>query len=164
MRQLALALDQEYLGEDRDGDLARRLVAELQPDGRVQPLVGARIAAGSARDVAQDDRDFPLAADQADVARPRAEGRFEHAFVERVAASEHDDEIRGTGNEATQRLRAEVLAPDFGGFRTAIAAREVLAVVDDDGGETDLAGDRGDPLADVTGAVQHQSRSRLDDV
>src|SRR5947209_4534730 len=37
VRQLSRALHQQHLGEDGDGYLAGRLVAQLEPDGRVQP-------------------------------------------------------------------------------------------------------------------------------
>jgi len=52
VRELAIALDEDDLGEDGDGDLSRRLVADAQPDGRVQAKVLARIAPEAAGDVA----------------------------------------------------------------------------------------------------------------
>src|SRR3981081_2639797 len=43
VRELAIALDEDDLREDGDGDLSRRLVADAQPDGRVQAQVLARL-------------------------------------------------------------------------------------------------------------------------
>src|SRR5207253_9707886 len=57
MRKLALALQEEDLGENRDGDLAGRLVAEAQPDRRMQAGIVARIAPQPPGDAAQDQRD-----------------------------------------------------------------------------------------------------------
>src|SRR6202022_5012143 len=79
VRELAIALEEDDLGEDGDGDLSWRLVAESQPDGRVQAKVLARIAPEAAGDVAQHQGDLSPASDQADVARPRLQRRLQHA-------------------------------------------------------------------------------------
>src|SRR5260370_5198673 len=46
MLEMTSALDQDALGEDRQCALARTLVSQPQPDGRVQPFVLAGIAPG----------------------------------------------------------------------------------------------------------------------
>src|SRR5712664_839286 len=106
--ELAIALEEDDLGEDGDGDLSWRLVAEPQPDGRVQAKVLARIAPEAASDVAQHQGDLPPAADQADIPRPRLQRRLQHAFIEGVAAGEDDDEIRRTRGQPSAGVGREI--------------------------------------------------------
>src|SRR6266446_8834562 len=120
VRQLATALEEEDLGEDGDGDLSGRLVAEPQPDGRVQAKVLARIAPQAAGDVAQHQRDLPPAADQADVARPRLQRRLQHAFIEGMAAGEDDDESRRTRGQASAGVGREIDAAHLPCAREAL--------------------------------------------
>src|SRR5882724_5349010 len=70
VRQLAAALDQNDLRQDRERDLPGSLVPQPQPDGRVQARIVPRIASDPPGDVAEDERDLPPAADQADVPGP----------------------------------------------------------------------------------------------
>src|ERR671938_283662 len=67
--ELPLALQQEDLGEDGDGDFARRLVPQAQSDGRVQARVFPRVAPEPLRDAAEDGRHLAAAADETDVPR-----------------------------------------------------------------------------------------------
>src|SRR5258705_12291071 len=113
VRQLAVALDEDDLGQDRDGDLSGRLVADAQPDGRVQAKVLARIAPEAAGDVAQHQRDLPTAAAQADVARPRLQRRLQHAFIQRMAEGEDDHEILRTRGKPAARGLSEIDAENL---------------------------------------------------
>src|ERR1700730_8873353 len=71
VRELDTALEEDDLGEDCDAYLSWRLLAEPQPDGRVQARVLARIAPEAAGDVAQHQGDLSPASDPDDGARPR---------------------------------------------------------------------------------------------
>src|SRR5438132_8658539 len=93
VRKLAAALDQDDLRQDRERDLPRSLVPEPEPDGRVQARIVPRIASDPPGDVAEDERDLPPAADQADVPGAAAERRLEHRFVQRMAPGEDGDEV-----------------------------------------------------------------------
>src|SRR5712664_3163193 len=132
VRELAIALDEDDLGEDGDGDLSGRLVADAQPDGRVQAKVLARIAPEAAGDVAQHERDLPPAADQADVARPRLQRRLQHAFIQRMAAGEDDHEIRRTRGQPAAGVRSEIDAANLPCPREALHGGEGRSIVDDD--------------------------------
>src|SRR5882724_12543443 len=149
VRELAIALDEDDLGEDGDGDLSGRLVADAQPDGRVQAKVLARIATEAAGDVAQHQGDLPPAADQADVARARLQRRLQHAFIESVAAGEDDDKIRRTRRQPAAGVGREIDAAHLPCPREAVRSGEGRSIVDDDRLQPDLRGQARDPLPDV---------------
>src|SRR5471030_3288191 len=113
MRELAVALQEQDLGEDGDGDFARRLVAQLESDGRVQPLILTRVAANPLGDAPEDDSHFAPAADESDVARVGAQRGFENTFVESVAAGEDDHEVARAGREAAKRILGKIDAAHF---------------------------------------------------
>src|SRR5947208_794321 len=150
----SVALQQQDLGEDGDGDLARRLVAETQPDRRVQPRIVARVAAEPLRDAPEDQGDLPPAADQPDVPRRRAEGSLEDRLVERVAAGEDHHEVGRPRGEAAERVLRKIGATHVAGAREALAGGKLLPVVEDGRVEADLCGDVRHPLSDVAGAVE----------
>src|SRR5882672_5033454 len=162
VRELAIALDEDDLREDGDGDLSRRLVAEPEPDRRMQAKVLARIAAEAAGDVAQHQCDLPPAADQTDVARARLQRRLQHAFIESVAAREDDDEIRRTRGQPSAGVRREIDAAHFPCPREALRRGEGRPIVDDDRLQPDLRSQVRDPLPDVAGAVEQQPRARAE--
>src|SRR5438045_1384513 len=130
VRELALALEEQDLRQDGDGDLSRRLVPEAQPDRGVQPRIVARAAAEAPGDAAQDQGDFPAAADQPDVARLGAKRRFEHVLVQRVAAGEDHHEVRRTGKDAAERILRQIDAAHLAGAGEPGAGGKLLAIVD----------------------------------
>src|SRR5438552_11770832 len=154
----SVALQQQDLGEDGDGDLARRLVPEPQPDGRVQPRIVARVAAQPLRDAPEDQGDLAPAADQPDIPRRRAEGSLEDCLVERVAAGEDHHEVGRPRREAAERVLRKIGATHVAGARKALAGGELLPVVDDRRVEADLRGDVRHTLSDVAGAIADQAR------
>src|SRR4051812_15311687 len=83
VRELASALQQQDLRQDGDGDFPRSLVAQPQPDRRVQPRILARFPAQASGDVAQDQSDLAAAADQPDVAGPALQRGLQDSFIER---------------------------------------------------------------------------------
>src|SRR6267142_2387886 len=138
VRELAIALDENDLGKDGESDLPGRLVADAQPDGRVQTNVLARVPPDAAGDVAQHQRDLPTAADQADVSRPRLQRRLQHTFIERMAAGEDDDEIRRTGGQAAAGVGREIDAAHLPCPRETLRGGEGRSIVDDDRLHPDL--------------------------
>src|ERR1700682_4762870 len=132
VRELAIALEEDDLGEDGDGDLSWRLVAESQADGRVQRKARARTAPEAAGDVAQHQGDLPPAADQADIARPRLQRRLQNAFIEGMAAGEDDDEIRRIRGQPSAGVGREIDAAHLPCPREAFRGGERRSIVDGD--------------------------------
>ena len=119
---------------------------------------------GSLGDATQEHRDLAAAADQADVARVGAQRGLEHAFVERVAAGEDDDEVLAARDDARERLFGELAAEHLGCARKAGGVGELGAVVDHHARETDFSRERRDPFSHVSRAVEEQPRRGPDDV
>src|SRR4051812_27640395 len=108
VRELAAALDQDDLRQDRESDFPGSLVPQPEPDGRVQARVVPRIASDPRGDVAEDERDLPPAADQADVPGPAAQRRLQHRLVQRMAPGEDGDEIGRIRRQAAQRILRQI--------------------------------------------------------
>src|SRR4051812_36640259 len=158
MCQLAISLDQQDFREDGNGDLARRLVPQLQPHRGVQARILAWVGPQPPADAAQDERYFAATADQADVARARTQRRLEHAFVQCVTTGQNHHEIGDIRRQSAQRIGGEVGAADLRRQRKALASREFLAIVDHRGGKAGGGGDGSPPLAHVARAVEQEAR------
>src|SRR3990172_6894202 len=113
----------EDLGEDTQGDLGRRIGADIEADGGVNPLrQGGRIRAELLCYPAEDGLDPVLTPNHADIAGLRREGRPQSGDIILVSGDEDDRTILPDRKLCDSRFM--VFVDEFGRVRKLVSGRE----------------------------------------